>query len=159
MILKTEHLELRLQSPDETLEWVASLPDDVRCEISEEWQARLRMATGPDPWACSFKVFLPKLDVAIGSCGFKGPPDPVQVVEIAYGIDEPFRTKGYATESAQALLDFATTRSDVSSVIAHTKAEGIASERILTKLGFALQGTVDDPDDGLVNRWLKILRQ
>ena len=75
------------------------------------------------------------------------------MVEIAYGIDEAHRNRGFATESAGVLTDFAMSLVDVRIVRANTKSENVASERTLIKNGFQLIGQFEDPEDGLVNRW------
>ncbi len=153
MNLKTERLELRLQTPREVLEWVQSLAPDVRREISESWLSRLRGTSVPDPWTCLFAIMERKSGIWVGSCGFKGPPDELGTVEIAYGIDEQYRGLGYATESAQSLVEFASNLEKVNAILAHTKPENPASEHVLRKTGFSLIGEFDDPEDGLVNRW------
>jgi len=83
----------------------------------------------------------------------RGPPDSAGVVEIAYGIDEEYRGRGYATEAARALTDFAFADAKVRIVCAHTLPEKNASARVLTKCGFTLLGEMIDPEDGLVWRW------
>ena len=153
MKLVTGRLELILQTPAEVLEWVQTLPPDVRGEISDLWLERVRQASEPDPWCCGFTVRDPAAGDSIGSCGFKGPPDEVGAVEIAYGIDEPYRSQGYATESARSLVEFAASVEEVNFILAHTKPDNAACERVLTKLGFRRIGEFDDPDDGPVNRW------
>lgn len=153
MQLYTEKLELRLQTPCEVLKWVDSLSLDVRREISEEWLAKVRNATEADPWTCMFTIIEQLSELSVGSCGFKGAPSEEGFVEIAYGIDEPYRCNGYATESARALVDYARNVTDVVLIRAHTKIDNPASERVLTKSGFSLVGEFDDPEDGLVNRW------
>jgi RimJ/RimL family protein N-acetyltransferase len=89
----------------------------------------------------------------IGTCGFKGPPDSAGVVEIAYGIVPSFEGRGYATEAAQALVDFAHRHREVRTVRAHTLPDNRASVRVLEKCGFLHMGEVMDPDDGLVLRF------
>lgn len=153
MNLDTEKLQLRLQTPGQVLQWVDSLPIDVKREISAEWLAKVRSAIAADPWTCMFTIIQKSSGIPVGSCGFKGPPLDSGVVEIAYGIDEAYRCNGYATESAQALVEFARSTVDVVLVRAHTKSENPASERVLTKAGFSRVGEFDDPEDGLVNRW------
>ena len=153
MLLTTERLELTLQSPAEVLAWVDSLPPEVRSEISPNWLERLKNAIGPDPWSCMFRIRLINAGLEIGSCGFKGAPDENGVVEIAYGIDEPYQNRGFATESAGALTAYAQSLDEVRLVRASTKSENVASERILLKCGFTLIGQFNDPEDGLVNRW------
>lgn len=75
------------------------------------------------------------------------------MVEIAYGIDEPFRSQGYATQCVLALIRFARTIEIVKTIRANTKCENLASERVLQKTGFRCCGQFEEPDDGLVNRW------
>jgi RimJ/RimL family protein N-acetyltransferase len=89
----------------------------------------------------------------VGSCGFKGPPTPDGIVEIAYSVEPDHRGNGYATEAAQALVSYAFSQYDVSVVWAHTLPESNASTQVLTKCEFRQIGEVMDPDDGLVWRW------
>lgn len=153
MILRSERLELTLKSPEEVLAWVASLPTEARAEISPVWLERLENASGPDPWTCVFRIQLSTGGTEIGSCAFKGAPDENGIVEIAYGIDEPYRNQGFATESAGALTAYALSLEEVRVVRANTKSENVASERTLVKCGFSFVGQLEDPEDGLVNRW------
>ena len=131
---------------------IAGMPEEVKAQVSAEWLARLRASTEPDPWVQAFRVVLLETDSSVGSCSFKGPP--VEgVVEIAYGIDAAHEGKGYATEAAQALVEFAAGCRDVRMVRAHTLPVGVASQRVLTKCGFKYVGEVVDPEDGLVARF------
>jgi len=74
-------------------------------------------------------------------------------VEIAYGIEPEHQGKGYATEAAQGMVDYACSHDEVRLVCAHTLPEENASTRVLTKCGFRKVGEVLDPEDGLVWRW------
>lgn len=153
MLIKTERLELALQSPREVLDWVDTLPPEVRSEISPVWLNRLQAASEPDPWICMFRIRRNDNGCEVGSCGFKGAPDEKGVVEIAYGIEEAYQNQGFATESARALRDFAFEQAQVKIVRANTKKENVASECVLNKCEFRLIGQFEDPEDGLVNRW------
>jgi RimJ/RimL family protein N-acetyltransferase len=77
------------------------------------------------------------------------------MVEIAYGIVSDHQGKGYATEAAHALVDFAFRSGLVRLVLAHTLPESNASARVLIKCGFSHIGEVIDPEDGLIWRWEK----
>jgi RimJ/RimL family protein N-acetyltransferase len=92
----------------------------------------------------------------VGTCGFKGPPAD-GVVEIAYGIDPEHQRKGYATEVARALVDYAFSRENVRLVRAHTLPDAVASKRVLNKCGFRYVGDTVDPDDGTVCRFERLL--
>jgi [ribosomal protein S5]-alanine N-acetyltransferase len=125
----------------------------VSGDLSPHWLAALRSSSGPDPWRHGFFVVHRESGSVIGSAGFKGPPDSTGTVEIAYGIVPSFERRGYATEAAAALVDFAFASGQVRMVRAHTLPEPNASTRVLSKCGFGYLGPVVDPDDGPVWRW------
>jgi [ribosomal protein S5]-alanine N-acetyltransferase len=153
MQLETENLTLVLQSSEELLAWVDSLDAATRAEISPDWLARIRSSTAPDPWTHGFSIIHRASCATIGSCAYKGPPDADVTIEIAYGVDREHQGRGYATEAAQALVDYALSSGQVRVVRAHTLPNNKASMRVLGKLGFTCVGEVMDPEDGLVVRW------
>jgi [ribosomal protein S5]-alanine N-acetyltransferase len=146
-------LELVLQTRAELLAFVEEMSPADRAEVSPDWLARVRVTPEGDPWALSFAVIKRDDGAVVGSCGFKGPPAPDGVVEVAYGIDPAHRGCGFATESAEALAKFAFSSGRVRTVRAHTKPDNAASARVLAKCGFKCVGEVVDPEDGLVCRW------
>lgn len=125
----------------------------VSGEVSPEWLARLRTATGFDPWRQGFLVIEAESNQAVGGAGFKGEPDELGVMEIAYGIVPAFEGRGFATDVARALVAFASGDTRVTRIRAHTRLDNIGSRRVLEKAGFVYVGDVDDPDDGVVMRW------
>ena len=125
----------------------------VSDDVSPNWLAALRTSSSPDPWRHGFFVVHREGGSVIGSAGFKGPPDSTGVVEVAYGIVPSFQGRGYATEAAAAMVDFAFASGQVRLVRAHTLPEPNASTRVLLKCGFRHVGMVVDPDDGPVWRW------
>jgi ribosomal-protein-alanine N-acetyltransferase len=151
--LKTPNLVLELESPASVLARIAAMPDVDRAQVSPVWLARVRTLTTADPWTCGFSIALRSSNDHIGSCGFRDPPTADGVVEIAYGIDEAHRGRGYATEAARALVALAFDDRRVSVVSAHTMPEPNASTRVLTKCGFTRVDDIVDPEDGLVWRW------
>jgi RimJ/RimL family protein N-acetyltransferase len=78
------------------------------------------------------------------------------MVEIAYGVEEEERGKGYATEAAAGLVRFAFEDGRVRLVRAHTMENSNASARVLVKCGFRCTGQVTDPEDGIVWRWERL---
>jgi ribosomal-protein-alanine N-acetyltransferase len=153
LVIPTDRLDLVLQTPAETLAWVDALPPEVRAEVSPDWIARVRRTKPGDAWSLGFSVVERTSGAAVGTCAFKGPPDANGAVEIAYGIDEAFRGRGYATEAATALTLFGLADDRVQVVRAHTKPGNGPSPRVLEKCGFELRGEVIDPEDGPVYRW------
>ena len=125
----------------------------VSDEVSAEWLEQLRSGQSADAWRFGFAVIERGSNRAIGSAGFKGPPDTEGVVEIAYGIVSAYQGKGLATEVAQALVTFASRHEETRRLRAHTLPETNASNAVLTKCGFQFVGDVIDPEDGTVWRW------
>jgi RimJ/RimL family protein N-acetyltransferase len=130
---------------------VDAMSPENRAEVSEEWLAALRASDSTDPWRHGFCMVHERTGHSVGKCGFKGPPAD-GVVEIAYFVEPEQQGKGYATEAAEALTNFAFSH-DVRTVRAHTLPKRNASTRVLTKCGFLHVGNVIDPEDGPVWRW------
>jgi RimJ/RimL family protein N-acetyltransferase len=156
LAVRTERLDLVLESTDAVLARIEAMPATDRAEVSPAWLARLRAAPAADPWTHGFAIVERGRGTVVGSCAFKGPPSAEGVVEIAYGVEPDYRGRGYATEAARALVDFALGRGAVRLVCAHTQPGNAASGRVLAKCGFAHVGEVVDPEDGLVWRWERI---
>jgi ribosomal-protein-alanine N-acetyltransferase len=152
---QTKNLKLVPQTLEEVRAMVEAMTPSEKAELSADWLERLRVFTPADSWTLGFSLMHLESDTVVGMCGFKGPPDADGVVEIAYGVAPEYQGKGYATEAAQAMTDYAFRRGKVRVVRAHTRPEPNASTRVLTKCGFRRIGEVIDPEDGLVWRWEK----
>lgn len=76
--------------------------------------------------------------LVIGGVGFKGPPGEGRV-EIGYGLAPSGRGHGYAAEAVAALLTVAAERG-VTTVLADTDLDNVASQRTLIRAGFELVG-------------------
>lgn len=156
--MRTERLELILGTPEELLAWIEAMSPSERSQVSPDWLARVRASTVADPWIHGFAMRDRASGSTIGSCGYKGPPDEAGVVEIAYGVEPAHQGKGYATEAAAAMVDYAFATGLVRCVRAHTLREANASTRVLMKCGFERVGDVVDPEDGPVWRWEAVRR-
>jgi RimJ/RimL family protein N-acetyltransferase len=152
MKLETPRLTLVLQTREEVELMIAGIPADQRAQISPQWLAQMRAARDGDPWAFAFSLVLRDQGAIVGSCSYKGPPVD-GVVEISYRVEDEHWRKGFATEAAQALYDYAASCGDVRLVCAHTLPDSPASQRVLTKCGFEFVGERDDPEDGRVWRF------
>ena len=167
MTIKTENLILAAHLPrhlralvEGTQEFqnIAGLrvADGVREQLlgaSGEFFDELDDAKASDPWQFGFAVIHKIDNVLIGMGGFPGHPSSEGVAEIAYGIAPSYQGKGYATEVANALIDFASRDSRVRTICAHTLAETNASTRVLEKCGFKKVGEIVDDEDFAVWRW------
>jgi ribosomal-protein-alanine N-acetyltransferase len=87
----------------------------------------------------------------VGWGGFKGPPRD-GVAEIGYEIADSRAGRGLATAAAAAMVREAFTDNTVGAVIAHTLPERNASNRVLEKAGFSLDGEAEE-DGETVWRW------
>lgn len=153
--IDTPNLRLVLESLETVRAKIDSMPPNERAELSSDWLALLKSLDSSDPWVLWFNMIVRGNNLAVGQCGFKGPPSLDGVVEIAYGVEPSSQGKGYATEAAEALTGYAFRDKKVHVVRAHTLPETNASTRVLTKCGFKHVGEVIDPDDGPVWRWEK----
>lgn len=76
--------------------------------------------------------------VVIGDCGAFSWPDENGVVEIGYGVAEPFRGNGYATEAAQGMCRWLFSEARATAITATgVRADNVASRRVLERLLFA----------------------
>ena len=152
MELHTRRLTIKLQTREEVEAMIAALPEQDRAQVSPQWLAQMRAATPGDPFAFAFQLVQRETQEIVGTCAFKGPPVD-GVVEIAYGIQPEHEGRGYATEAAQALVEYAAKLKHVTLVRAHTLPVGLASKRVLEKCGFRYVGETLDPEDGTVSRF------
>jgi RimJ/RimL family protein N-acetyltransferase len=151
VVIATARLRLSLESTEAVLARIDAMSAADRAEVSSHWLERMRTAA-PSAWTHGFEVADGRTGAAVGSCGYKGPPDADGVVEIAYAIHPDQRGRGYAKEAAAALVEFAF-GAGARLVLAHTRLENDASAHVLLACGFERIGEVVDPEDGLVCRW------
>jgi RimJ/RimL family protein N-acetyltransferase len=138
-------------SPDQltpALREVATAHHDLyqRTGAREPWIGYLAMEGSGDTAA------------VVGTCSFKDMPRR-GAVEIAYFTFPGHEGRGIGRRMAAALVEIARSQGSVTEVVAHTLPEANASTRILDRIGFACVGTVVDPEDGPVWRWLRALGQ
>ena len=131
--------------------------DGIREQLlsaSLDFLKSIKTAREADPWRFGFGVIHKIDNVLIGMCGFTAPPDSDGVAEIGYGIAPGYQGNGYATEVANALIDFASRDKSVRLLRAHTLAQTNASTRVLEKSGFRKTAETVDPENNLpVWRW------
>lgn len=77
----------------------------------------------------------------IGWAGLQYLPE-LDETEVGFLLDRPFWGKGYATEAAQASLDFGFQRLDLDHIIALVHPENLASRRVIDKCGLAYVETL-----------------
>ncbi len=118
-------------------------PDDVFLQVQLR---RMEDDPGGRGW-CVRAMVRAEDSAVIGHCGFHGPPKAVGRAEIGYTVFQKFRSRGYATEAAQGLIQWARHRGErkVFASVAPTNGPSLA---VLNKLGFRHIGEHMDAIDG-----------
>ena len=76
----------------------------------------------------------------IGNCGIRRKPDNDWEADIGYELDPRHWGKGYATESAKALVDYGFKELGLSRLSSWCIADNTPSVRVLERLGFRQEG-------------------
>lgn len=89
------------------------------------------------PWFTYWLIVIRAEGVGAGMIGYKGTPNAQGEVEIGYGIDPLYRSKGFMTEAVKAMLAWAFHEPACKVVTAILSApDNYASHRVLEKSGF-----------------------
>jgi [ribosomal protein S5]-alanine N-acetyltransferase len=110
------------------------LSDRARSAIRTKIAKMTRTDETKHPWQTYWLVVVRDDSFGAGLAGFKGYPDRSAATEIGYGIDPAYQNKGYMSEAAQALMDWALGHPFCKRVTA-TTVENPASRHLLEKLG------------------------
>jgi [ribosomal protein S5]-alanine N-acetyltransferase len=81
----------------------------------------------------------------VGDIGFIGPPEGGGSVEVGYSVIRDRRRRGYATEAARAIVDWALDQPGVDIVTARCDKDNTASIRTLERIGFRQTGEESEP--------------
>jgi len=85
-------------------------------------------------------VLLRESGALIGSCGVRRKPDNNTEADIGFELSPEHWGRGYATEAATAMAEFAFRELGVRRLSSWCVAENVASARVLEKLGMSLEG-------------------
>jgi ribosomal-protein-alanine N-acetyltransferase len=108
---------------------------------SQQWFGRALVLRDPEP-------------TMVGHAGFHGPPGvngPEQplAVELGYTVFPHYQGRGFATEAAAALMDWARREPGIEHFIACVSPDNQPSLAVVRKLGFVQTGDQWDEEDGL----------
>jgi ribosomal-protein-alanine N-acetyltransferase len=100
------------------------------------------------PWSLR-AIVLRASATMVGYVNFHGPPGvndtaTPNAVELGWTVFPSHRKKGYATETARALMDWAATEYGIRRFVSSTTPNNAPSLRVHDKLGFARTGQVVD---------------
>jgi [ribosomal protein S5]-alanine N-acetyltransferase len=152
--LITERLELK-PLPAQAAE---CLPEDreeaarvLGAALSSEWpQPDLlsvlprQAAASPESECFGIWVLIERdSESVVGDVGFHGPPNEAGTIEIGYCVIPDRRRRGYATEAAGALIEWALAQQGVQVIVAGCDANNVPSIRTLEGLGFRGAGEVN----------------
>ena len=118
-------------------EWPPELMDDHVMQFIVQAVERDPGGTGWWVWL----IVLAAERVLIGSAGFKGPPDADGRVDVGYSVLDAWQRRGYATETVQALVDWAFRDPRATRIVGETFPYLPASIRVLEKSGLRFLGT------------------
>jgi len=90
-----------------------------------------------------FQIVLGESGRVVGDLGFHAIPADGSV-QIGYGIVPEHRGQGYVTEAVVMLTDWALAQPDVTTVVAETTPDNLASQGVLVRAGFTLASASDD---------------
>jgi ribosomal-protein-alanine N-acetyltransferase len=76
----------------------------------------------------------------VGDAGFMGPPDEAGSIEVGYSVIPERRRRGYATEAARVIVEWALSQPGVRVVVAGCDRDNAPSIRTLERLGFQRTG-------------------
>ena len=118
-----------------TVHFPEEWPGEDALRMFPLWVARRDRTPDPGPW-CDGVVVRREDRLAVGSMGFKSPPDATGTVEIGYAVNRSLWGRGYATETVEAIVAWALAQPDVRRVTAECLERNPASARVLEKSGF-----------------------
>ena len=99
-----------------------------------------------------YLIRLKKDNIRIGICGLLK-RDTLPDVDVGFALLPEYRGKGYATEAAQAVIDYGENRLGLKRIVAIAAPDNETSARVLEKLGFHFKGmirlTENDPESKL----------
>lgn len=138
--LSIRELRLLLESTARMEEALGLTPSGSELDehTKEAMQALCDQAIGQEDhsiWVTNWQVILDEKNQSIGSACFTGRPDRQGSVELGYGLQPEHRGRGYMTEAARALCQWALSQPGVRRVTAQTEHGNTASQQVLLYCG------------------------
>ena len=141
-VIHTEHMILYPLTENEMEIVISKETDDGMKQAYSEMLAGCKEKPEQRIWYAIWNMQLNDgSNTIIGDYAFKG-LDENGMVEIGYGIKEPYESKGYMTEAVTAAVKWARMQPGVKTVEAETDPDNKASQRVLEKAGFIPNGVM-----------------
>lgn len=138
-VIKTKRVWMTVMTEEEILCKITNTEDQ---ELKKAYEEMLEGAQKKEEfwlWYAPWKIVLKETGKEIGDICFKGEPKEY-AVEIGYGIGPEYEGKGFMTEAAKAMMEWAFAQETVYFVEAEACEDNQASIRVLEKLGFQPDG-------------------
>lgn len=116
-----------------------SWPPEVLSDVHDYFAQKLEGEPDHRGWWNWYAV-QKRPHILIGGAGFSGPPDDSGTVTLGYSVLPDFEGKGYASEIAAGLFDWALGTGKVTRIFATTFERHYASVRVLEKNSFIYTG-------------------
>lgn len=132
-------------SIDELKAW---LPFAQTMPTPEDTEANIRqsIASFVSRTALRFLIFNKDTEEFIGTTGFHNIDWEVQKLEIGYWIDTKHSGNGYMVEAIEKLCSYALDDLEIKRVEIRTESENLKSRAVPEKLGFRLEGILENDD-------------
>lgn len=158
IVLQTERLSLRRMSPDDAEFIVELLNDPAFLQfigdkgVRTPEDARQYILSGPvDSYARhGFGLWIVERKGSgqpMGMCGLLK-RESLSDVDIGFAFLPRFRSRGYAFESAAAVIDYARTVLGLGRIVAITNDDNTGSQRVLEKIGMSFDRMIRLSDEG-----------
>jgi len=141
--LTARQLELYIQADNELEQALClvntgrTIAPQVQETVTKFTLPNMRKVSGSNYLFYTFWLVVDKQTrTIVAELGFKGPPDEAGTVEIGYGTMPAMQGRGYMTEAVKGILQWASTRPDINTVLAETRSSNTPSIRVVQKNGF-----------------------
>ncbi len=124
--------------PDER--WAPGFPLEGTRDVARATLAAARVGAPLGPFG-GYAIVRRVDGVAVGDCGFHGPPDAEGLVEVGFALVPSARRAGLATEALRVLCAWALAQPVVSAVIARVDPGNAPSRAVLARTGFVPDGS------------------
>ena len=145
-----------IAAPDAFATRHALIIEDGACAPNFIYERALSNMQLAPAWASLLGTRLYVMDGkrVVGGGGVKAVPTSDGEVEIGYGMAPAWQGRGLGTQAARGLTEEALAHG-ARRVSACTRPDNTASWRLLERIGFVRDGERDDPDDGMLWRWVR----
>ena len=141
--LTAQQLELYVQADNKLEEALClastnrTIAPQVKETVTKTTLPNMHKASGNDYLFYTFWLVVDKQTrTIVAELGFKGPPDDAGIVEIGYGTMPAMQGRGYMTEAVKGILQWASTRPDINTVLAETNSSNTPSIKVVQRNGF-----------------------